>query len=135
MQFLYQLDLLGDSAEGLLDDFLRDSRAQADEAAYARILVEGCRADWEKLDEAIVAVSAHWDITRMPVIDRNILRIGAYELLRRDDIPPKVAINEAIELAKSFGGKGSGAFVNGILDKIRITKTADDSDIPGGDAT
>ena len=127
LQFLYQLDLLGDSA-CTMDEFL--ARQDWDEtgesrdsvAAYARKLGEGCREKWDELNETIAAVSEHWKISRMPAIDRNVLRIGAYELLHLDDIPDKVAINEAIELAKKFGGKDSGSFVNGILDRIRERK-------------
>ncbi len=127
LQFLYQLDLLGDSA-GTLDEFLdmqewdEAGESRDDVAAYARSLGEGCREKWDELNETIAAVSEHWKISRMPAIDRNVLRIGAYELLYLDDIPDKVAINEAIELAKRFGGKDSGGFVNGILDKIRESK-------------
>ena len=117
LQYLYQWDLVGEQAdEAVL--FVAESEIEGEAAKFALELIDGCRDNVAQLDEAIRAVSAHWTIERMPVIDRNILRIGVYELLHRDDVPPKVAINEAIELAKTYGGKDSGAFVNGILDKI-----------------
>ena len=127
LQFLYQLDLLGDSA-CTMDEFLagqdwdETGESRDSVAAYARKLGEGCREKWDELNETIAAVSEHWKISRMPAIDRNVLRIGAYELLHLDDIPDKVAINEAIELAKEFGGRDSGSFVNVILDRIRERK-------------
>ena len=127
LQFLYQLDLLGDLACTMGEflagqDWDETGESRNNVAAYARKLGEGCREKWDELNETIAAVSEHWTISRMPAIDRNVLRIGAYELLHLDDIPDKVAINEAIELAKKFGGRDSGGFVNGILDRIRESK-------------
>ncbi len=121
LQFLYQWDLIGEQACEA-ESFIRKSEAQGVAATFALELIEGCRALITELDKTIRAASDHWTIERMPVIDRNILRLGAYELLHRPDVPPKVAINEAIELAKTYGGKDSGAFVNGILDKINYPK-------------
>lgn len=120
VQYLYQYDLLKDKASDL-ETFLADENAEEDVAAFARQLVEGCRLHWDELNEAIVEASEHWEIRRMPVVDRNVLRVGVYELKYCPDVPLKVAINEAIELAKTFGGKDSGGFVNGLLDKIRMT--------------
>ena len=84
----------------------------------ARIIrgVEEHRGD---LDRIIEKYSSHWKIDRMAHVDRNILRIAVYELLYCDDIPPKVAINEAIDIGKKFGSEDSGAFINGVLDKIK----------------
>jgi transcription antitermination factor NusB len=119
VQYLYQYDLLKEKAADL-NVFLANESAEEDVGAFARQLVEGCRAHWDELNQAMVEASEHWEIRRMPVVDRNILRVGIYELKYCNDIPAKVAINEAIEMAKSFGGKDSGAFVNGLLDKIRV---------------
>jgi transcription antitermination factor NusB len=77
------------------------------------------RAD---LDSAIQEVAVNWQVSRMPVIDRAILRMGVYELLYMHDVPPKVTINEAVELAKKYSTEKSGAFVNGVLDKIFQTR-------------
>jgi transcription antitermination factor NusB len=87
-------------------------------------LVRGVTAERDEIDAKISSVAQNWDITRMAVIDRNVLRMASYELLYRDEIPPKVSINEAIELGKRFSTKNSGAFINGILDRI---KTANDT--------
>ncbi len=90
----------------------------SEETEFAQEIVRGVLEDREALDARIEAASEHWRLPRMPTVDRNILRIGAWELVSRPDIPGSVAINEAIELAKKFGGAESRAFVNGILDKI-----------------
>ena len=86
---------------------------------FARELFEGCLERRDELDEKIAGVAENWGIHRMAVVDRNILRLGTYELMALPDIPPKVSINEAIDLAKKYSTADSGAFVNGILDKLR----------------
>ena len=119
LQFLYQLDLLG---EGLLDDlsaFLREEEKDAETCRFAKRIVTGAHENRVRIDEEIQNVAQNWQISRMAVIDRNVLRLAAYELLYCDDIPPKVAINEAIELGKRYSTSNSGAFINGILDKIK----------------
>lgn len=92
--------------------------AEAHVLAFARELVQGVIANREELDRMITGKSRNWALTRMAKIDLNILRIGAFELLHRSDIPKNVTINEAIEIAKVFGTEDSPAFVNGILDEI-----------------
>lgn len=85
---------------------------------FARVLVRGV---WEKrqaLDTAIAQASRNWRLERMSLVDRNILRLGAYEILFMTDVPPKVSIDEAVELGKRYGNEESGAFINGILDHI-----------------
>ena len=76
----------------------------------------------KEIDSMIAKYATNWQIDRMAVIDRNVLRFAAYELLYNKDIPPKVSINEAIDIAKKFGGPDSGKFVNGVLDKINKTE-------------
>jgi len=88
--------------------------------AFADDLVRGTAEKIAELDGTIEANAAHWSLARIAPVERNILRLAAYELLFRDDIPERVAINEAIELAKLYGSEESGAFVNGILDQIRL---------------
>lgn len=88
------------------------------EAEFAQALVRGVLDEKADIDTRIEGSSTNWRLTRMPVVDRNILRLGTYELIQRSDIPASVSINEAIELAKKFGGAESRAFVNGILDRI-----------------
>ena len=118
LQALYQLDLRGDDFINEIDSFCKKSTEKHDVYQFALVLVNGCRSHIKEIDETISKVTEHWELRRMAIIDKNILRLGVYELLHRDDIPPKVSINEAIELAKKFSTKNSGTFVNGILDKI-----------------
>lgn len=88
---------------------------------FASVLADGAIAHLEAIDLAISERSQHWKLNRMPVVDRNILRLGVYEILYRKDIPPKVTIDEAVSLAKDFCEEGSGAFINGILDNLAAT--------------
>ena len=109
-----------------LDRFLTQSEAEPGVREFARTLIDGCWQHRASLDETIGAVAENWDIHRMAVVDRNILRLAAYELLFVEDVPPKVSINEAIDLAKRYSTADSGAFVNGILDRIR-SQTEDEN--------
>lgn len=115
---LYQLDLLGDGIIRDMDAFCKGNTEKPDIYSFAMSLINGCRSHIKEIDEKISGVTEHWELRRMAIIDKNILRLGVYELLHRNDIPPKVSINEAIELAKKYSTKNSGTFVNGILDKI-----------------
>jgi len=119
LQILYQIDLRGEEIRDGLEFVLARADKPPDVQAFARELIEGTDAIRADLDERIAAVAEHWDVRRMAVIDRNILRMAVYEMLERDDIPRKVSINEAIELGKKYSTKQSGAFINGILDRIR----------------
>jgi len=85
---------------------------------YARELVSGIAEKWAEINERIAQSAVNWRVSRMSVLDRNIIRLAAYELLYRDDVPPRVAIDEAIELAKRYCAGDSPAFINGILDAI-----------------
>ncbi|MCI0342751.1 MAG: transcription antitermination factor NusB [Planctomycetales bacterium] len=117
-QFLYQGDSGGSSAAEDLDKFLEGSRLPPEGREFARALALGARERREETDRLIGEVSENWSVPRMAVVDRNILRLGAYEMIWHATTPPKVALNEAIELAKRFGSAKSGAFVNGILDRL-----------------
>jgi N utilization substance protein B len=92
--------------------------ASGEEVDFATTLVQGVVDAQAQLDNSIEKASLNWRIPRMPIVDRNILRIGAFELSQRRDIPVSVSINEAIELAKRYGSNESRAFINGILDRI-----------------
>jgi len=119
LQFLYQLDLRG---RELLPEHAAFFRAEEEDKSareFAAQLVKGVVEHQEEIDRAIKEVATNWEIARMAVIDRNVLRMATYELFHCADISPKVAINEAIELGKRFSTQNSGAFINGILDKIK----------------
>lgn len=123
LQALYQLDVLNQSTpEEALDLAWRSGGdgAPVDDTAreFALQLVRGVTQERATLDALLESHSLNWKLERMSVIDRNILRLGAYELCHRHDVPPKVALNEAIELGKTFGSQDSSSFINGLLDKI-----------------
>jgi len=120
LAFLYQWDLRGDEVLPELDDLLIKDRREPDVADYVKTLVNGTIEHRADIDKRISEAAEHWRIERMAVVDRNVLRMATYEMAyRKDDVPPKVAINEAIELAKRFSTDQSGAFVNGVLDRVR----------------
>jgi len=118
LQALYQVDLTRDTDRANVDAFLDSQDAEDEPREFARALVHGTLEHQEEIDATISEVTQNWAISRMAVIDRNVLRLAAHELLHREDIPPKVSINEAIEIGKRFSTTNSGAFINGILDKI-----------------
>ncbi len=123
LQFLFQIDFQGDGFATELDRFLDETlwgkAGMADAKIYARALVAGVIEHRVEIDALLQKAAANWDLDRMAGVDRNALRIGCYEMLYNDDIPTKVAINEAIELGKRYSTEASGAFVNGLLDRIR----------------
>jgi N utilization substance protein B len=119
LQFLYQLDLNGDDDPIPHDEEFWGRHPVDDETrAFADARVRGVKGNQAKIDHAISQFAEHWDLERMAVVDRNILRLAVYELLWTAEVPPKVAINEAIEIAKKFGTKESSRFINGLLDRI-----------------
>jgi len=122
LDVLYEADLRGSDPRTTLQERL----AQADPpiAAYAVELVEGVIAHRSRIDELIAQHAVDWSIERMPLVDRNILRIGAYELLWANDIPDGVAVSEAVELTRSLSGDQSPAFVNGLLARLLELKAA-----------
>jgi N utilization substance protein B len=119
LQFLYQLDLRGDDdPEPHAAEFWARHPVDPATREFAEALVRGVKRDQAKTDELIEQYAEHWQLDRMAVVDRNILRLAIYEILGGDDVPGKVAINEAIEIAKKFGTEESSRFINGILDRI-----------------
>jgi len=128
LQILYQGRAGGGPLETSIASFWESQGLPApDIRAFAEELVRGTELHRAEIEERIAAVSEHWDPARMAAIDRAILHLAAFELLHREDIPPKVSINEYIEIAKKFSTEDSGAFVNGILDRIWRDQAA-----PGG---
>jgi N utilization substance protein B len=120
LMLLYELDYRPADLAAVLREFWRDRVVPPEVRAFADALVRGTAEKLAELDGTIEANAAHWSLARIAPVERNILRLAAYELLFRNDIPERVAINEAIELAKLYGSEESGAFVNGILDQIRL---------------
>ncbi len=120
VQFLYQVDTTGEELEAALDKFKQAFGLPKKPAQFFAQLVTGVIGERPALDEIIQRFSHNWQISRMSKVDRNILRLAVYEMIHLEDIPTKVSINEAVELGKSFGTDDSPAFINGILDAIRI---------------
>lgn len=129
LQVLYQIEvcqgstddairLYYDLLQGGEDDF--KFRVPLSARPFAEQLIEGVFARKSEIDLLITSASEHWRIERMSIVDRNILRIALFEMLYRPDIPPKVSVNEAVDLGKTFGSADSGAFINGILDHLLI---------------
>ena len=118
LQLLYQFDLRGAVPEEIREQFWKEQETPEEVRAFADELFTGTVAQLPAIDPLIAGCASNWDLKRMAVIDRNILRLGVYELLHRSDVPPKVCINEAIELAKRFGDAESGKFINGVLDAV-----------------
>jgi N utilization substance protein B len=124
LQVLYQVEQNPGLAQAEIDRFLHRRLQDAKLCDFARDLVEGVRANREPIDAMITEAAENWRLDRMAAIDRNILRLGAYEMLFDDGVPAKVAINEALELAKRYSTAQSSRFVNGILDRVLTTDAA-----------
>ena len=118
LKFLYQFELNGGDLDEQIKLFLERNSSQEDVANFMKELVVSLIDKMEEIDEIIQKFSDHWILDRMTVIDRNILRMGACELLFNFSTPPKVVINEAIDIAKKYGNEDSPEFINGILDKV-----------------
>ena len=123
MQSLYEWDFRGKKKETLseiMERNIQEFAAGMEDTAFVRDLVNGVIEHIAELDKIIEKAAPQWPLDQIAVVDRNVLRIGLFELLfgKRDEVPPKVAINESIELAKSFGGESSGKFVNGVLGTV-----------------
>ena len=124
LQVLYQLDIgRGDPGE-VLDLYWENFRPSPKAREFCQRLVEGVRRSQDQIDPFLEENSENWSLKRMAAVDRNILRLATFELLYCPDIPFKATLNEAIELAKKFGTDDSGAFINGILDKIHTLLTS-----------
>jgi N utilization substance protein B len=128
LKFLYQADFAGGRGADDLERFWSHFHPEGPGLpSYLRELVTGAAAHQDELDALIARYSEHWRLERMTVVDRNLLRLAAFELLYLPKIPPKVVINEAVELAKRYGSEDSGGFVNAILDQIRAAQERQES--------
>lgn len=125
LQVLYQMDITHDNYEGSLTNFWQahsEENIEEEMKNFTTELVYGVAQNLNVIDTKISQYAANWKLERMAVVDRNILRMSCFELMFRDDIPPKVSINEAVELAKKYSGAEAGKFVNAILDKVKLEK-------------
>lgn len=120
LSILYQLEFRPGKTEEVLLAFWADHPFPPEVQAFAEELVAGTVAHREEIDTLIARHADHWHFSRIALVDRNILRVATYEFLFHKEIPEKVILNEAIEIAKHYGSEDSGRFVNGILDKIRV---------------
>jgi N utilization substance protein B len=121
LQLLVWRDLNPTASPEAVDRFVRDRMRDPEHEPFARRLYEGVLARQSEIDAALVAVAENWRLARMAPVDRNVLRIGLFELLEvADGLPPAVVINEAIELARRYGSADSPGFVNGVLDSCRL---------------
>jgi N utilization substance protein B len=119
VQALYQIDVAATDLDEALQRFWKSFEPVEREVMdMAEALVRGVARKRREIDDAIEGVSTHWRLDRMARVDRNILRLAVHELQDRPEVPVKVVINEAIELGKKYGSESSGAFINGVLDKI-----------------
>ncbi len=118
LQALYQLEIRGMEAMEEVYTFCREQSNGGEAGVFAMKLLKGCVQEMKEIDKKIIGISENWNLQRMSFVDRNILRLACYELFYMDDIPPKVSINEAIDLAKKYSTEKSGLFVNGVLDKV-----------------
>jgi transcription antitermination factor NusB len=118
LKMLYQLETNNEDAELALDKYCETFPYQKDITDYAMLLLSGVKKEKEMIDRFIASASENWKIDRIAFVDKNVMRIGVYEMLFSQDVPPKVAIDEAIEMGKKYGHGDSGDFINGVLDRI-----------------
>lgn len=131
LQLLFGIEMSGAVAEQAIFDFWREMPGDAEGRDYANLIVRGVCSDKEATDALIRAASINWRIERMTRVDRNLLRMGAWELCNQPETPRAVIIDEAVELAKRYGTEDSGAFVNGVLERIANDLGRKDADATG----
>lgn len=124
LQILYQREITGESVERILET---ESYNPEDgvPSEFCCSIVFGVEANQDEIDAYLSDISEHWTVSRMPLVDRNILRLAVYEILHAEDIPDSVSINEAVEMAKSYGGEDSSKFVNGVLGRLAEIRSGD----------
>lgn len=132
LQILYQREITGDDVGQIMDD-RSYSVEDGDPSEFCVSLVEGVESHLEEIDGRLSGISEHWTVSRMPLVDRNILRLAVYEILHVDDIPDSVSINEAVEMAKTYGGEDSSKFVNGVLGRLAEIRANDETGDLGED--
>lgn len=133
LQMLFALESGGHSADRVIGDFWREFPGDPEGREYSERVVRAIAHVSSELDATIAEASAHWRLERMTAVDRNILRVGTWELRTLRDVPRAVIIDEAVDLAKRYGSETSGSFVNGVLDRVAdlCGRSADDADHVG----
>ena len=126
LQFLFTLDIRGDEARDELELFLTDSGASREVRGFVTALVDGVRKHRPVIDARIRELAENWSLERIARVDRNVLRLAAFEILHCPDVPVRVALNEAIDLGKRYSTAQSGAFINGILDRLKEERSEED---------
>lgn len=118
LKALYRIDICGGASSDDIAALFETAPNDTQTRVFANALIDGVRKEQRELDKQIADALEHWSVKRLSRVDHNILRIATFEMLHMDDIPTRVTIDEAIELAKTYGDEGSGRFVNGVLDHI-----------------
>ncbi len=124
LQLLFQRDLNHRDDREALERFVRERLHDQSLVPFCLALYDGTMTHRDEIDRRLGETAENWRLSRMPAVDRNVLRLGAYELTHTPETPPNVALNEAIELARRYGSADSPAFVNGVLDRLRQPSTA-----------
>jgi N utilization substance protein B len=132
LQMLFALEASGAEVDRVIADYWLETPGDPEDRAYADEIVRGVARELEATDARVRAASTNWRLERMTRVDRSVLRLGAYELLHRSDVPRAVILDEAVEIAKRYGTEESGKFVNGVLDRVaddcgRIDEAASES--------
>lgn len=119
LQILYELEFHENQVENLLESYWRERKEPEEVKEYCEWLVHGVVRERQRIDAAIQKISKNWRLSRMAIVDRNILRLAAFELEAEPHLEPAIIINEAIEIAKKFSGEEAARFINGLLDALR----------------
>jgi transcription antitermination protein NusB len=136
LQMLFALEASGAEADRVIADYWLETPGDAEDRAYADAIVRGVAGELAETDARVRAASKNWRIERMTRVDRAVLRLGAYELVHRHEVPRAVILDEAVEIAKRYGTEESGAFVNGVLDRVADDcGRKDDPGAPGSGET
>ena len=132
LEILYQREITGQSADTILEERSYNPE-DGEPSEFCRELLAGVQEHQTRIDAELSEISEHWTVSRMPLVDRNILRLAVYEILFVEEIPPSVSINEAVEMAKIFGGDDSSKFVNGVLGKLAEQRLESEKETGGED--
>jgi len=118
LKVLYQIDIRKENPEQIMKEFWKENPPEKEVKQYSRLLIRQTLEHLDQIDSIIKETSSHWKIDRIGLVELNILRFAICEILYKKDIPSKVAIDEAVAIAKDFGTDDSGSFINGILDRV-----------------